>query len=308
MMRDDEDFLGRIENLRVMRSKGYRAPHKPLLLLLTLGRVHGGGERLETYSAIEPLLKDLLAKFGPWRKALRPELPFGHLRTDGLWEVLGGEGFPVTLKGSFLRSGLIKNSAKGGLPERHYNALKADPDLVRRAAALLLDKHFPRSLHSEILEAVMLPAIGLSPLAHTSKRAKAFRRDILNAYEKRCAACGFDLTLGDQLVALDAAHIKWHSHDGPDIVPNGLALCAAHHDAFDRGAFGLSRDLEDGRYRMIMSPLATAFAEAGQRFLRHEGRKIQVPGSAEHVPKGEFVEWHRRNVFKGPARNAADGY
>ena len=294
-MRDSEEFLERIENLRVMRSKSYRAPHKPLLLLLELGRVHGGGERLESYSVIEPLLKDLLAEFGP----------FGHLQTDELWEVPGDEELPTTSKGTFLRSGLIKNSAKGGLPERHYNALKADPDLVRRAAALLLERHFPRSLHAGILEAVMLPAIGLSPLAQATKRARAFRRDILEAYEKRCAACGFDLTLGDQLVALDAAHIKWHSCDGPDIVPNGLALCAAHHEAFDRGAFGLSPDMEDGGYRMIMSPLATASAEAGRRFLRHQGEKIQVPKSAEHAPKDEFVRWHRREVFKGPLRSAA---
>lgn len=307
MMRDGEDLLKRIESLRVMRSKGYRAPHKPLLLLLALGRVHGGGERLESYSSIEPFLNDLLAKFGPWRETLHPEQPFGHLRTDGLWEVPGGEELPAT-KGTFHRSGLIKNSAKGGLPERHYNALKANPDLVRRAAALLLEKHFPRSLHAGILEAVMLPAIGLSPVAQTSKRARAFRRDILDAYEKRCAACGFDLTLGDQLVALDAAHIKWHSYDGPDIVPNGLALCAAHHEAFDSGAFGLSPDREDRGYRMIMSPLATASSEAGRRFLRHQGRKIQVPKFAEHAPKGEFVEWHRRNVFKGPPRDAAGGH
>ena len=307
-MRDSEEFLERIENLRVMRSKSYRAPHKPLLLLLELGRVHGGGERLESYSVIEPLLKDLLAEFGPWRKVLHPEQPFGHLRTDELWEVPGDEELPTTSKGTFLRSGLIKNSAKGGLPERHYNALKASPDLVRRAAALLLEKHFPRSLHAGILEAVMLPAIGLSSLAQASKRARAFRHDILDAYEKRCAACGFDLTLGDQLVALDAAHIKWHSCDGPDIVPNGLALCAAHHEAFDRGAFGLSPDMEDRGYRIIMSPLATASAEAGRRFLRHQGKKIQVPRSTEHAPKGEFVEWHRRNVFKGPVRDAADGY
>lgn len=304
-MRDSEEFLERIENLRVMRNKSYRAPHKPLLLLLALGRVHGGSERLESYSAIEPLLKNLLAKFGPWRKVLHPEQPFGHLRTDELWEVPGGEELPTTSKGTFLRAGLVKNSAKGGLPERHYNALKANPDLVRQAAALLLDKHFPRSLHAGILEAVMLPAIGLSPLAQATKRARAFRRDILDAYEKRCAACGFDLTLGDQLVALDAAHIKWHSCDGPDIVPNGLALCAAHHEAFDRGAFGLGQDMEDGGYRMIMSPLATASAEAGRRFLRHQGEKIQVPKSAEHAPKDEFVRWHRRNVFKGSARSAA---
>ncbi|MDI8841686.1 ACP phosphodiesterase, partial [Salmonella enterica subsp. enterica serovar Anatum] len=41
------------------------------------------------------------------------------------------------------------------------------------------------------------------------------------------------------VIALEAAHIRWKQHHGPCEVPNGLALCAIHHKAFDRGSIGL---------------------------------------------------------------------
>lgn len=36
-------------------------------------------------------------------------------------------------------------------------------------------------------------------------------------------------------VGLEAAHIKWKQFGGPCEIPNGLALCAIHHKAFDKG-------------------------------------------------------------------------
>jgi putative restriction endonuclease len=46
--------------------------------------------------------------------------------------------------------------------------------------------------------------------------------------------------LGDTLVGLEAAHIKWYQAGGPDAEVNGIALCSLHHTLFDRGAFTLS--------------------------------------------------------------------
>ena len=48
-----------------------------------------------------------------------------------------------------------------------------------------------------------------------------------------CCVCGFSLRLVDGLIGVDAAHIQWHSHGGPDEVPNGLALCALYHRLLD---------------------------------------------------------------------------
>ncbi len=55
--------------------------------------------------------------------------------------------------------------------------------------------------------------------------------------------CGFDGALGRNPVGLEAAHVRWHSQDGPDVVANGLALCALHHALFDLGVLGLTAEL-----------------------------------------------------------------
>lgn len=60
-------------------------------------------------------------------------------------------------------------------------------------------------------------------------RDAAFSRDVLDAYDRRCAMCGLGLRL------VQGAHIYPASAPGsPDKTFNGLALCANHHVAFDR--------------------------------------------------------------------------
>jgi putative restriction endonuclease len=59
-------------------------------------------------------------------------------------------------------------------------------------------------------------------------RDSRFRSRVLKAYGNRCAAC--DLQLG----LLDGAHILPVGHpESTDAVPNGVALCALHHRAYD---------------------------------------------------------------------------
>ena len=103
-----------------------------------------------------------------------------------------------------------------------------------------MDGHFPESLHDEIRDAVGIPrtwVVREAPLP--PRRDPAFRDEVLREYQRRCAVCDFDVRLGNELIGLEAAHIKWHAAGGPDEVANGLALCGLHHKAFDRGALGL---------------------------------------------------------------------
>ena len=61
-------------------------------------------------------------------------------------------------------------------------------------------------------------------------RSNDFRERVLTAYRHRCAMCGVQLRL------LDGAHILPAAHpDSTDGTENGVALCALHHRAFDRG-------------------------------------------------------------------------
>ena len=57
----------------------------------------------------------------------------------------------------------------------------------------------------------------------------AIRAKVLLAYQYRCAVCGHDLRMGQQSIGLEAAHIKWFQANGPDEVPNGIAMCSLHH-------------------------------------------------------------------------------
>jgi putative restriction endonuclease len=66
---------------------------------------------------------------------------------------------------------------------------------------------------------------------------RLFRDRVLIAYERRCALCRLH-----HPELLDAAHIKEDSDGGHPIVPNGVAMCAIHHRAFDNDVFGIRPD------------------------------------------------------------------
>jgi putative restriction endonuclease len=85
-----DELLQRFQNLNVWRRRDERAPHKPLLILLALGRLESGGQRLTPFDQIEEKLARLLEEFGPPRKSPHPELPFYHLTNDGVWEIEEG--------------------------------------------------------------------------------------------------------------------------------------------------------------------------------------------------------------------------
>jgi putative restriction endonuclease len=64
-----------------------------------------------------------------------------------------------------------------------------------------------------------------------------FRQRVLVAYHSQCALCRLR-----HPELLDAAHIKEDSEGGEPIVPNGVAMCAIHHRAFDSHFLGIRPD------------------------------------------------------------------
>ena len=229
------EILERFENLNVWRRRGERAPHKPLLVLLTLGRLLRGGDRLVPYREVDPALRRLLEEFGPPRKSFHPEYPFWRLQNDGLWLVTKKDRLQRRSSNTdVLKSELIKHDVSGGFTPEVYKALKRDAALFRDVTTALLEGHFPETVHDDILSAVEI-SFGDSAGSPRRRRDPRFRSDVVRAYEHRCAICGLDLRLGTQDVALEAAHIRWKQNGGPDTVPNGLALCTLHHKVFDRG-------------------------------------------------------------------------
>lgn len=282
-----EELKNRISKLSIWKKGGVRAPHKPLLILYALGRLQDRSSKLLSYEDVRNKLKDLLKEFGPKRKSYHPEEPFIRLTKDGIWS-LSVDPSTVDISDKWL----LTNGIHGGFTEDIYSLLIDDNNLVRDIAELVLNEHFPETLHEDILT-----AIGLN-LERGSKRIRdaSFRDRILQAYEYSCAVCGFNVRLGNTLVAVEAAHIKWHQAGGPDREENGIALCAMHHKLFDRGVFTINQAKE-----LIVS--ADVHGNGSEEWLkRYHGQQIRTPIHPEYQPSDTFVNWHIREVFKGPGR------
>lgn len=288
-------------NLAVWQRGDERAPNKPLLLLLALGWLQAGRDEMLPFSEIEPVLTDLLCEFGPARKSVHPEFPFWRLHsnrdTRRIWVIPGAEVFKVNSSGDVRKRQLHDNGAKGGFSLEVREMISSHPGLVTRLARILLEGHFPESLHEDILSSVGL--VLDDTMARQRKRDPEFRGKVLAAYENRCAVCGYDIRIGGVPVGLEAAHIKWHTANGPDTEDNGLALCSIHHKLFDRGVFTVN----SGRMILVSEKVlgSDGLTENLMKFHAVEARR---PVRAAFTPREEFTRWHYREVFKGPEREA----
>ena len=291
---DRKSIIQKFKTLNLWSRGEERAPHKPLLVLYTIGKLLQGESRLLPYSEIDENLGNLLREFGPKRNT-RTEFPFWRLQNDGVWEITDADKIGQTSSGDALKSDLDRYDVSGGFLEDIASQLQNDSKLAFRIIQNLLDAHFPYSLHEDILQAVGIEY----PLRGSKRRRRDanFRSNILKAYEYKCAVCGFDVKLRNQPVALEASHIKWHQADGPDTEANGLALCSLHHKLFDRGAFALSVHLE-----VLVSDDAYGTVGFQEWLMRFHEQKINFPQRESYYPHENFIGWHVREVFKGDYR------
>ncbi|WP_416973633.1 phosphorothioated DNA-binding restriction endonuclease [Streptomyces sp. 4F14] len=289
------DWLERVTELRQWTRQGVRAPHKPLLLLYALGRYQrDAGEGLK-YTAVEGDLKNLLAEYGPAR-ATSPSYPFHHLTSDGVWEVSTdlGDGSPGSGVGKLKESG-----ATGRLALELRSDLRRRPELLWQLTRLILERHFPPSLHAELCEAVGLDLDPLAAYALTKRRQRdpRIRESVLAAYDHQCAFCGYDGALGSRPVGLEAAHVRWWAFAGPDTIDNALCLCALHHKLFDKGVLGISPT-----HRILVSPLYTGTTPASHTHVTSlSDHPIRTPRpDAPHIST-PHREWHMTQVFRTAA-------
>lgn len=299
-----EEFLRRIRKITVWKRGARRAPHKPLLLLYALGQVAKQRERLIPYETVDLRLRDLLARYDPANRSTDTHDPFSRLPRDELWEIPEIGPSPSGRAVARSRRGLKEARARGGFPRDQYALLRSDPGLVRQAAREILAGHFPRSLHDEILDAVGIGGGEAPPAPDRAEEGRplrdpAFRNNVLEIYEFRCAVCGYDTKLGTQPLGLEAAHIMWHAAGGPDTASNGLALCTLHHKGLDLGAIGLRAG--GGGYRVRVSRGVNGLSDAARSIRDLHGKPVHVPSREDDRPGREFIEWHDQVVFRQPS-------
>ncbi|MFC3016575.1 phosphorothioated DNA-binding restriction endonuclease [Virgibacillus litoralis] len=285
---DALELKERIDNITIWKKGDQRAPHKPLLILFALGQVQVTNSRFLHYEFVRNKLMELLREFGPVRKSYHPEEPFVRLKNDGIWELSGAVNYQ-----SPSNKYLLTNNIAGGFTREVFNLLTKKPNLLQEIAQSILDKHFPDTIHEDIIDSVGLDF----NFYKRKKRDPYFREKILRAYGYSCAVCGFNVRLAHTLVGIEAAHIKWHQAGGPDQEENGLALCSLHHKLFDRGVFTISKDR-----KLIVSQDAHGTNGFKEMLLDYHGLIIRNPIEQVYYPNNSYLDWHVREVFKGPER------
>jgi putative restriction endonuclease len=299
-----DELLARLAGLRQARVGQVRVPHKPLLLLWLFGQLAATGSSQASYQQAEAPVSQLINDFGPPVASAaaarqRAAMPFVHLERE-LWDLRDAAGTEIAPDAPERRAWLLDRGAIGRL-RPHVEQILADPATLAAAARLLLDLHFTPVLAELICAAVDLdvPALDLAGTGQVSRtvrlpRRRGFAEEVLRTYAYQCAMCGFDGALGHYPVAIEAAHVRWHSQQGPDEIANALALCALHHALFDLGVLGITEDR-----RIRVSSLYVARTEAGQAVDALAGKPLLTPRPHQPTVDIVYVSWHHRQVFKG---------
>lgn len=290
VMTSDKTLKQAISNITIWRKGEQRAPHKPLLLLHVLSHYRQGHDRLFNYGSeiYEPLL-DLLERYGPQRRDQRPDMPFWRLKGDGFWQLQNLELYSTNGSRQPPRRELTEYNVAGGFDVDNFALVAKNHRLIDTLAQQLLEAHFPASIQEDIAD-----EMGFDIRTSLRQRDPKFRQMVLRAYNYQCTICGFNMRHDNAPIAVEAAHIRWKQHHGPCEVPNGLALCAIHHKAFDRGSIGLDENM-----RVMVSGAVNGGGVVQRLFWDFAGKAITLPPVKENYPGERFVEWHRNEVFRG---------
>jgi putative restriction endonuclease len=291
--------LARFASLRQHQRDGQRSPHKPLLVLLALGRMAATGSSEVPWSEAESQLADLIAEFGPPSRTSRSQsaaYPFTRLRADGVWVL--DHSVQNDLVGP-----LASQRVSGRFQQTLESELRNNPALIRAAARALVLSNFPETVAPDVLTAVGLDSDAVLSSAGDldddrrasgrRRRDPAWRSAVLESWDRQCAFCGYDGQLAGATAGIDAAHVRWFTFDGPDDLDNGLALCVLHHKLFDLGVLGLDLSL-----RVLVTGAFTARTSAGRAVYELHGQRL-TPRLGTTVPSDEHINWHTRQVFKG---------
>lgn len=153
-----------------------------------------------------------------------------------------------------------------------------------------------RAAVEQLIRSTDLP-IGREPLQrYGAPRSSAprlgqgtFRIAVTDAYGRACAATG-----EHSLPALEAAHIRSYSQDGPHEVSNGILFRADIHRLFDQGYLTITPT-----FKLQVSDRLRQDFSNGRSYYPLHGTAIQVPGGIHERPSAEYIRWHNEQVYLG---------
>lgn len=212
----------------------------------------------------------------------------------------------------FLEFDVVVPLDRNGIP---YENILIDVDLAMRGITLhgnpirtITDLEFMSILESGLPGGIIDGGILYEPRQHEATNARnareirqflinrairdaAFRRKVISAYEGHCAMTGIRLEDSRGYFEAQAAHVRPVADGGPDIVQNGIALCATMHWLFDRHVVSLTDNFEILGYDRLPREL--------RQLLVPPGEQVRLPRNLDDFPRLEFVQRHRERFNQG---------
>lgn len=288
-----------LAGLRVDRSTGNPAPHKPLLLLVVFDLAEAGQLAndilLLTGELTFRLTEYWVAVAGRRKQPPDIRLPFHHLGSDGIWQPLTSAGQPSPDR---------KLTVAARLDPGFVNFAR-DPTYRDDARRLLIATYFPLQERIALFASAglavpddleLVQTAGYEPAAEVAKgRSARFRTSIVAAYDYTCALTRQRLVTVAAGSLVDAAHIHRFADSRDDDVQNGLALSKNAHWLFDAGLWTLTDE-----YQVVVAG-EHYFEEApNQRPLSdYHGTHLLMPADHRFRPLIKNLSHHRKTVFRG---------
>lgn len=301
-------FITKFQKLKVDRSRGTPAPHKPILLISIIQSI-AQGEITENKIYITP---ELVARFKDnWHVLVNGNtftanfaLPFYHLKTSGFWHLQTKAGREILLTSSqSIRSfaQLIEAVAYAWLDDELYSLLldAHSRDILQHT---LIATYFPNATQPQAKQGSLFKEIEgqilhENPVAYRAEIAKAdeeevfvrggvFKKVIPRIYNYTCCISGMRITASKDVQMIDACHIIPFSESHDDTITNGISLCPNLHRAFDRHLISIGSD-----YRVSVSPSITEEPTA-YSLKAFEGKEILLPNELHYRPSVKALTSH----------------
>jgi len=189
---------------------------------------------------------------------------------------------------------VMQNSGK--LDKEIYNEFSNNwNDLIFESESLLAEKSGKKSLEEIIKKEIEFDekkeGIEVIRSVKTRVNQSFFRTVVTSIYSNKCAVSNIDLP-----ELLIASHIiPWSANEKERLNPaNGICLSPLYDKIFDKGLMTLTDDFKITFSKNLLKisdkKIYSSFFEV------YENQQINLPD--KFFPKPEFLDFHRKNIFK----------
>lgn len=172
---------------------------------------------------------------------------------------------------------LMKNNIGGGHALFNGDILNLEEEIIEYDLS-----NIKTEISNQVVDQINNSTKSIESLFNTS----VFRDFVMTGYGRKCAITGMNIEY-EELLNLEAAHIKPRAHGEINLPSNGIAMSRDMHWAFDKGFFTINDDYTIKVHEDIKSEYLNQF----------NGKIMFLPENDFFKPDKEFLRHHREHIY-----------